>query len=332
MFSLYSRGINNSSGTGDDVDFVIEKGQSVGSVSQNLKEQKLIKSKLIFKIYVKFSGQQANFKNGSYSLNPEMNIKEIVKELTPKIFLKPEEQITFIEGWNVRDYTKALNDKNLISSEDFLALVGEPMLDYRNTKNKNYPKDYSEEFSFLKDKPKYYGLEGYLFPDTYRFFTDASDDEIIKKMLSNFDRKLTAKMRQDIVDQGKTIFEVITMASIVEKEVRSEKDMKIVAGIFWNRIKGQQALESCATLAYILGVNKAQYSYEDTRTPSPYNTYINRGLPPSPIANPGIKAIEAVIYPEMTNYNYFLTNSDTGETIFSRTYEEHLTNKNKYLK
>jgi UPF0755 protein len=122
------------------------------------------------------------------------------------------------------------------------------------------------------------------------------------------------------------------MASVIEKEVRSANDMKIVSGIFWNRIKNGQALESCATLAYILGVNKSQYSYEDTRINSPYNTYINRGLPAGPIANPGLKAIEAAIYPEDTAYNYFLTASETGETIFSKTYQEHLNNKNKYIK
>jgi UPF0755 protein len=192
--------------------------------------------------------------------------------------------------------------------------------------------DYSKDFSFLKDKPKNKNLEGYLFPDTYRFFTDVSGEEVILKMLSNFDNKLAPKMREDISSQGKTIFEIITMASVIEKEVRSEKDMKIVSGIFWDRIKNGQALESCATLAYILGVNKPQYSYEDTRIKSPYNTYINRGLPAGPIANPGIKAIEAAIYPEYTGYNYFLTASETGETIFSRTYEEHLINKNKYIK
>lgn len=329
---IYSSAVNSSIGEGEDQDFVIEKGQGVSLIAENLKEQNLIKSILAFKIYSKVSGQQASFKEGSYILSPKMDIKQIVTELTPKIFLKPEEKLTFIEGWNIRDYAKLLNDRNLISSNDFFSLVGEPLLDYRVVKNKKAPQDYSEEFSFLQDKPKHYSLEGYLFPDTYRFFIDTSDEEIIKKMLSNFDKKLTKTMREDISRQGKTIHEIIIMASIIEKEVPSAEDMKIVSGIFWDRIKNGQALESCATLAYILGVNKAQYSYEDTRIDSPYNTYINRGLPPSPIANPGLNAILASIYPESTEYNYFLSNPENGETIFSATYQEHLNNKNKYIK
>jgi UPF0755 protein len=330
-FIIYSSSINSSFGDGEEQAFIIEKGQGVSLIAENLKEENLIKSIFFFKLYVKISDQQASFKDGSYVLSPKMNIKQIVSELTPKVFLKPEEQITFIEGWSIKDYVKALEEKELIDSDRFISLSGESLLDYRESTN-DYPKDYSEEFAFLKDKPSYYGLEGYLFPDTYRFFTDSSENDIIRRMLSNFDKKLTEKMRADIFSQGKTIHEIITMASIIEKEVQNQDDMKIVSGIFWNRIKGSQALESCATLAYILGVNKAQYSYEDTRTPSSFNTYINRGLPPAPISNPGLRAIEAAIYPEKNDYNYFLTSTETGETIFSRTYEEHLINKNKYIK
>jgi UPF0755 protein len=263
------------------------------------------------------SGRQGSFRSGEYNLSSKMNIKEIVAELTKPVFLKPEEKITFIEGWNIKNYNEAILKSNLENKDDFL---------------KQSEKNYSDEFSFLQDKPKGKNLEGYLFPDTYRFYTDIKSEEIVVKMLSNFNKKLTDKMRADISAQNKTIYEIVTMASVIEKEVRSADDMKIVSGIFWDRIKNGQALESCATLAYILGVNKAQYSYEDTRIDSPYNTYINRGLPAGPIANPGLKALEAAIYPEYTGYNYFLTATETGETIFSKTYQEHLNNKNKYIK
>jgi UPF0755 protein len=122
------------------------------------------------------------------------------------------------------------------------------------------------------------------------------------------------------------------MASIIQKEVTSEADMKTVSGIFWNRIKSGQGLESCATLAYILGVNKPIYSLEDTQIDSPFNTYRNQGLPPAPISNPGAQAIIAAVYPDETDYVFFLSRPDTGETVFSRTYEEHLANKDKYLR
>ena len=139
-------------------------------------------------------------------------------------------------------------------------------------------------------------------------------------------------MRAEIAWQKKTIYEIVTMASIIEKEVRSRADMKIVSGIFWDRIKNGQGLESCATLAYILGVNKPQYTLEDTKIDSPYNTYKYRGLPPGPIANPGLNAIQAAIYPEFTANNYFLSDPATGQTIYSQTLEEHNLNKYKYLK
>ncbi|MDO8261489.1 MAG: endolytic transglycosylase MltG, partial [Candidatus Magasanikbacteria bacterium] len=233
---------------------------------------------------------------------------------------------------NTKEIAEYLETSEMFKADDFLALTGLPKVDYRENKSLAKPTDYSADYAFLADKPSYRGLEGFLFPDTYRIFVDATADEVIRKMLNNFDAKLTPEMRAEIEKQGKTVYEIVTMASIVQKEVRNEKDMKIVSGIFWNRIKNGQALESCATLAYVLGENKKQYTYEDTRVESPYNCYINRGLPPGPIANPGIKAIEAAIYPEDTNYNYFLSSFETGETIYSRTFEEHVRNKEKYLR
>lgn len=318
LFFYYFNILNSSAGIDQEKIFIIEKGQSVSEISANLHQEGLIKSEFIFKLYIKKSSKEYIFREGSYNLNYKMNMKEVLEELTKNISLKPEKKVTFIEGWSLKDYARILEEKELFSSEEFL--------------KKTELNDYSNNFDFLKDKPDKHDLEGYLFPDTYNFFEDASVDDVINRMLQNFDKKLTPEMRAEIKRQSKSIHEIITMASIIEKEVQSEKDMKMVSGLFWNRIKNRQALESCATLAYILGVNKAIYTYEDTRTPSAYNTYTNRGLPPGPIANPGVKAIEAAIYPESNNYNYFLTDPKTRNTIFSRTYEEHLLNKNKYLR
>jgi UPF0755 protein len=119
------------------------------------------------------------------------------------------------------------------------------------------------------------------------------------------------------------------MASIIEREVKNNEDRKVVSGIFWNRIKAGQPLQSCATISFILGVSKDQYSFEDTRIQSPYNTYLNQGLPPGPISNPGISSIEAAIYPAQTNYNYFLSDPESGKTVFSKNIEEHNANKVK---
>jgi UPF0755 protein len=149
-------------------------------------------------------------------------------------------------------------------------------------------------------------------------------------MLENFDEKLTLQMREEIKSQEKSVFEILTMASILEKEVKSENDMKIASGIFWDRIEAGMPLQSCATVAYVLGQEKKQYSIADTQISSPYNTYLVKGLPPGPIDNPGMNSIEAAIYPTKTEYQFFLTDPATGNTIFSKTLEEHAANKAKY--
>lgn len=244
-----------------------------------------------------------------------------------------DKTVTIIEGWNSRQIAEKLANSQLgFSVDDFLKIAGQPKKNYQSLPANQWPEDFSDNYEFLKDKPKQVGLEGYLFADTYRFRPSSSPKEVIIKLLDNFDQQLNTKMRQDIEQQGRTIYQIITMASLLEKEVKTEQDMKIVADIFWRRIKNGQRLESCATLAYILGQNKPQYSFEDTRINSPYNTYINSGLPPGPIGSPSLKAIKAAIYPTPNNYNFFLSRPDNGETIFSRNFEEHKINKAKFLK
>lgn len=252
--------------------------------------------------------------------------------------LRPEKNVVLLEGWTNKDMAQYFEREGIWQAEEFLEIVGFPQVDYSYEKDLPLPIDFSNEFEFLQDKPKDKGLEGYLYPDTYRVFADeAIPEELIRKMLQNFDKQLTPKMRADIKAQGKTIYEIIIMASLIEKEAPinyrtgDNKDAKIIAGIFWDRIKYGQALQSCASLAYILGVNKPQYSTEDTQIESLYNTYKYRNLPPGPVSNPGILAIEAAIYPIYTEYNYFLTPANSNDIVYAVTYEEHLRNKNKYL-
>lgn len=255
-----------------------------------------------------------------------------------ELVLRPEKSVRLLEGWTNRDMGQYFEREGIWQSEEFLESAGFPRVDYSQEKDLPMPLDFSEEFSFLEDKPKNRGLEGYLYPDTYRIFADgAKPVELIEKMLQNFDKQLTPKMREDIAKQKKTIYEIVTMASLLEKEAPinyrtgDNYDAKIIAGIFWDRIKNGQALQSCASLAYVLGINKPQYSSEDTEIESPYNTYKYRNLPPGPVSNPGILAIEAAIYPIYTNYNYFLTPANSKDIIYSVTYEEHVNKKNKYL-
>lgn len=332
-FFSYKRAVNDPhEKNGKTVSFVVGKGDSVSKISKGLVDSGLIGSDFYFRIFVKENGQQAKIQAGNYALNSAMSIREIVDVLSKGNVVSDERVIKLIEGWNSKEISDYLNTEGVSQGDELLKMVGYPRVNYQNEKKLPRPVDYSKDFDFLKDKPENYGLEGYLFPDTYRIFKNASVDDVVRKMLGNLDKKLTPEMRDDIKKQGKTVYEIITMASIVQKEVRSEADMKIVSGIFWNRIEIGKPLESCATLAYILGVNKKQYTYEDTEIDSPYNAYKNPGLPPGPIANPGIEAIKAAIYPTESDYLFFLSSSDGGQTIFSKTYEEHLRNKAKYLK
>ncbi len=270
-------------------------------------------------------------------------ITRVLEKLTrqkpePVIIPKAENSIQIIEGWSSLDIGQYLENQGLYKSEKFLDVAGFPRVNYRLEKNKPQPYDFSTEFSFLSDKPKYYGLEGYLFPDTYRIYASSTVTEVIEKMLSNFDKKLTPQMRADIKAQGKTIYEVITLASIVEKEApidyqtSDDRDARIIAGIFLNRLRIGQGLQSDATLSYIYGDNKPTHSGAELENDSLYNTYKYRGLPPGPICNPGIVAIKAAIYPIKTDYNYFLTPKGKEAVVYARTYEEHLQNKYKYLK
>jgi len=300
-------------------DFKIEKGENMLNIGDNLKNEKLIDKKLSFVIYIYKNGLQKEIKAGEYKLNSSLSIQEISEIITKGDIIEENKSIkmTFPEGWNNINYELKIKNYEL-SGKDFGKLAKDA--DY-------FQKKYNYEF--LEEAPDRRTLEGFLFPDTYFFAINESAESIIKKMLDNFDKKLSKDLRDEIAKQGKTVYEIITMASILEEEVRTQEDRKIVSGIFWNRLKSGQAFQSCATLAYILGENKKQYSYDDTRIESLYNTYLYAGLPPGPISNPGLDAIESAIYPVNTDYNYFLNNPETGQTVFSKTLDEHNTNKIK---
>jgi UPF0755 protein len=315
--NLNSSGYSNAA----TLPFIVSQGETIRQVAEKLQKEKFIKSAFYFK-YIIWRGH-LTVKAGEYSISPSFSAKEIAKILTSGEALSQEISIRIIEGWNNKDIGAYLDKENIVISKDFLALAKTPLKEWRFRFARP---------DFLNDAPQAAGLEGYLFPDTYRIYQDATAEDIFFKMLDNFNKKLTPEMRQEIKRQKKTIYEIVTMASVIEKEVRTSEDMKIVSGIFWDRIKHGQALESCATLAYVLGVNKTQYTYEDTKINSPYNTYKYRGLPPGPIANPGLNAVKAAIYPENTEYNYFLSDPATGKTVYGKTLDEHNYNKAKFLK
>lgn len=245
---------------------------------------------------------------------------------------------TIIEGWNLNDIANDLNSNPKRTDAPHLATQQEFL-----TAAKNFS---TADYSILTSKPAKQSLEGFLFPDTY-FLPEpnasTSEPEIlIKKALDNFSQKFTTPMQAQASADNMSVYQIVTLASIVEKETGQNAitdqqkqalsdERKTIASIFYNRLKIGMPLESDATVNYITGKNTAQASLQDTQIDNPYNTYKYAGLPPGPICNPSLSSILAALYPTQTDYLYFLHRQDTGQVIYSKTYEEHLQNKQKYL-
>lgn len=246
----------------------------------------------------------------------------------------PEKQITIIEGWGVNDIADYLGNKNILPAKDFI------------TAQENFD---ANGYPLLASKPRTAGLEGFLFPDTYMVAvypgssTTTIADLAIKKMLGNFAAKFTPQMEDAAGSRNMTVYQIVTLASIIEKETGRnaltaeqkqalDSERKIIAGIFYNRLNVGMPLESDATINFVTGKNTPQASTADTAVNSPYNTYKYKGLPPGPICNPSLSSLMAAVYPAQTDYFYFLHKQPSGEPIYSKTYEEHLANKQKYLK
>lgn len=302
----------------------IASGMGVSEIAELLVNQKIIPGTFPFQYYVWKTGKKNDFKAGTYDLSPSQNIPEIVDQISG--LLSGEARVTIVEGWTNEDIKAVLSEKLVVES------AGKGVtLARREERERDFDAAVSVPYNYewLADVPSAQKLEGYLFPDTYRFFRDAAMTEVVQKMLQNFDQKLTEERRVKIAASGFGTNQVITLASIVQKEA-VEQDMPVIAGIFIQRLREGQKLQSDATVNYVTGKQERQPSVEDTRIDSPYNTYRSDGLPPGPICNPGIEAIDAVLNPTETEYRYFL-NAPDGQTIYSRTYEEHLQQKAKYL-
>lgn len=300
-----------NSGSTEKKSISIISGQGLEEIANNLEKAGLVKNSFVFGLYLKYKGMAGKVMAGEYQIPQNLTMIELTQLITEgKIVTN---RITIPEGWTIDQIGDYLEKNTVIKKTDFLAAA-----------RKKY------DYEFLTDRPEGADLEGYLYPDTYILSSKPDADEVVEKMLNNFDLKLTADLRTKVKSSNLTSYEVVTLASIVEREVVSTKDRKIVAGIFLNRLNNDMPLESCATIQYILKENKKQFSYEETRTSSPYNTYVNTGLPSGPIDNPSIDSIEAVLAPEKTNYFYFLTGND-GQTYFSVTLDEHNEKKASYL-
>jgi len=292
--------------------FLVQKGDSVSEIAQNLKEQGLIRNVLLFKGYVWITGHSANLKSGRYVFNPRISLANITRMIS--VGDTQGLEITIIEGWDKYDIGDYLQGKDIVIKKDFLKALKT-----------------SFDLEILNDKPNDVDSDGYLFPDTYKLGDDFSAQAIIKKAVLNLDKKLDSSLREEIIKQGETIFEIITMASLIEKEVIVPNDRAIVSGILWKRLESKMPLQVDATINYITGQKGIDIKQEDLALDSEYNTYRYLGLPKGPICNPGLDAITAAIYPKKTSYWYYLSKPD-GITIFSKTLKEHNIARAKYLK
>ena len=295
------------------IEFEVEKGSSAKLIASNLKSANLIRSSFAFKILVESAGIEGEFLAGRFVLRKDQSLEEIVQTLTTADAL--EVWITVLEGWRADEIGKYLEIKGYGSAEKFMECV----------------ENCSFTYDILADLPEDQSLEGYLFPDTYIIDPEAGVEKVVEKLVATMESKITEDMRLEISNRGKTVHEILTMASIIEREVRGTEERRIVSGILWKRFEAQMGLGADATVLYAHGDWKAVLTREALDIDSPYNTRKYRGLPPGPIASPSESSIMAAIYPEDSPYWYYLNTMDTGEVKYGRDLDEHNTNKAKYL-
>jgi len=296
----------------------IESGTTTGDIGVKLEDKNLIRSAFIFTQYLRLTGMDKDIKAGSYALSPSMDVPEIagylaggeVEDLDTIVFTIPE-------GWNIEQMAGHLDEQRLVDKERFLELVYSPA------------PELIDDYPFLEGEisSREYYLEGYLFPKTYEVDAEAAEEDIIRVMLDQM-KKVIEEKWEKIEETGMTPEEIITLASIIEKEAVVDQERQVISSVFHNRLEAGMALESCATVNYALGEYKEVLLFQDLETDSPYNTYQKRGLPPGPIASPGRASIRAALNPKDTDYRYFVSRGDgSGKHLFAETYEGHLRNR-----
>ncbi|MBI5466476.1 MAG: endolytic transglycosylase MltG [Candidatus Kerfeldbacteria bacterium] len=311
-------------GRGDQVkSFVISSGQSVKEIELNLRAANFIRSGFWFEIWVWFTGTEKRFVAGEYRLSAGTNLINLVRWLTGAAPPSSEITVTLVEGWTRQQMADYLSRVGFNDAVNFLTLTG--------SIGSMSGALQEIDAKLFASKPAAASLEGYLFPDTYRLYHDAESLDLVTKMLINFKRKFSPLWLEAGSRQGHSVHAIVTLASIVEREVSSAQDRALVADIFWRRLKVGRGLEADSTINYITGKKTPAVSVDDLKLNSPYNTYRYRGLPPGPISNPGESALRAVMQPTPNQYWYFLTTKD-GQVIYSKTFEEHKAVKQKYLR
>ncbi len=293
-----------SAGSGELIEVIIPQGSSTATIASLLQEKGLIGSGFAFKAYVKLTGLDGQLKFGRYDFSKAESMASMASKLS--LGLQKGVVLRVPEGYTARQIAARAESLGLADYDEFIRLVEEP----------------TDELLGIIPFKTSGGLEGFLFPDTYEFSEGAGAKAVIEAMLGNFEEKVASKITSSLKLELSPE-QVVVLASIIEKEALLSSELPIVAGVFMNRLRINMALQSCATVQYLLPEPKAVLSKEDTLIKSPYNTYLSAGLPPGPISNPGSAAIEAVLEPARHDYLFFVANGD-GSHSFSKTYGEHL--------
>lgn len=308
----------NSKGKGDGeiVSFEIEQGSGVLDIATKLKEEGLIKYRVTFILKAREMGALSQLRYGVFNLHKDAGLETLIQELISGGAKKEEAMFTIPEGYSIEMIALKLEEEGICTASEFLEAV---------------EKEY--EYSFLESIPTdasiKYRLQGFLYPDTYSVYEDATAEDIVCLMLEQFGNKFTSEMQDKASAQGKTIFEVVTEASVVEREAQIHEERSKIAGVFQNRLEINMRLQVDPTVLYPLTdglYDVYRVTYADLEIDSPYNTYKYTGLPVGPICNPGIACLEAVLEPEEHDYLYYHTDTEKndGSHIFTKTYQEHL--------
>lgn len=300
-----------------EITIQIKEGESLKSISKKLKKAGIIESSFLFELKCKYKKIENNFRYGQFVLRTYMNFDQIADILTKSN--DSDEYVTFLirEGATQREIAENLEKQNVVKADDFL----------------NACDNHTFDFDFLDNVPKRKNrLEGYLFPDTYYFDVNSESDTVINKILSRFDEIYNDELKKATNENNLTIDEVVTIASIIEAEVRYPNERPTVASVIFNRLDVGMKLQMDSTVLYALGEKKDRVMETDTKLKSNYNTYYVEGLPAGPIGNPGADCIKAVLYPDKTNYLYYVVeNNETGQHFFTNNYDEFLQAKQKYI-
>lgn len=284
----------------------ISPGSSLKTIADLLEQRGIIKSSWAFQLLGRVNGWGSKLQAGTYALSPSEDTTSILGKLAQgKV---AQRSFTIPEGLTVVQIADRLSQQGLINRDRFLAEAANGKFDFPYINN-------------AISGPE--RLEGYLFPDTYTIPFNANEHDIIQIMLEEFKAVYGPKEQKRTQELGLTPNQVVTIASLVEKEAKNDAERSLIASVFYNRMARHMPLQSCATIQYILGHPKEVLTYKDLAIPSPYNTYLHNGLPPGPIACPGKKSLLAALYPDNSPYLYFVARGD-GTHHFSTTLKEHL--------